>query len=150
MNEIYNIHQHSHYLETRGINCKIGLNMAGTYEKIRREEYGISDYVIYDKQEKEIVYWEHTRTYKKRLEQLLNQLKQQKNKDQVVIDNFIEKVYLAFKKGNSNWNKDYLILEKVVIEFIRLLVDSMTGDENPIESVDSLHYIRVVPNMWEY
>ncbi|KAI9343693.1 hypothetical protein BD770DRAFT_398070, partial [Pilaira anomala] len=100
--------------------------MAGTYEKIRREELYIG-------------------SIQKFLKKYLGQLKQRKNKDHVVIDNFIEKVYLAFKKGNSNWNKDYLILEQVVIEFICLLADSVTGDEKPIESVDSLHYIYVVP-----
>ncbi|KAI9356108.1 hypothetical protein BD770DRAFT_411451 [Pilaira anomala] len=88
--------------------------MTRTYEKIGREEYGYAEYYI----DKELVYWEHTRISKDRLEQLLDQLKQQKNKDHV----------------------------QVVIEFIRLLVDSMTGDEKPIESVDSLHYICVVPN----
>lgn len=112
--------------------------------------FSISDYVIYDKQKKEIVYWEHPSISKESLEQQVDQLKQQKNKDHIVVDNFIEKVYLAFKKGNSHWSKDDFILEQVVIEFIRLLVDSMTGDEKPIESVDSLHYICVVPSMWEY
>ncbi|KAI9359873.1 hypothetical protein BD770DRAFT_55094 [Pilaira anomala] len=122
--------------------------MTRTYEQSQGEKCGISDYVIYNKQEKKIMYWEHP--YKERLEEQLDQLKQQKNKDHVVIDNFIEKVYLAFKKGNSNnWNEDDLILEQVVIEFIRLLVDSMIGFKGPIES-DSINYICVVPSMWEY
>ncbi|KAI9363247.1 hypothetical protein BD770DRAFT_407592 [Pilaira anomala] len=113
--------------------------MAGTYDKIRREKYGYVEYYI-----------DYIGSTQEFLKKDLGQLKQRKNKDHVVIDNFIQKVYLAFRKGNRNCNKDCLILGQVVIEFIRLLADSVTGDEKLIESVNSLHYIYVVPKSLFY
>lgn len=111
--------------------------------------YRVRDYIIYNKEKTEPLFWEIPYSSKNKLEKQLDQIKQN-NEDCIQIENSVEKLYTAYQKGKCNWDEDDIFLEKAVSDLLRLVIHNMVKTQKkPIDSFDALHYVCVVPSVWD-
>lgn len=105
---------------------------------------------MYDEQNMEIVFWKCP-SYASDLKEQLESNRSCKNEHYITINNFIDKLYCAFKKGRSYWDENDLILELVVSNFIRVLVNFIIDNYNgvSIHNLDMLNYVCIVPYEWD-
>ncbi|KAI9362671.1 hypothetical protein BD770DRAFT_381534 [Pilaira anomala] len=156
MEEVYDLHQHAYcifiQLESSGkINWQIDSNIANK-GGLNDERNSTTDYLMYDERNMEIVYWKcPPEYYAPELRERLENNRHCKNRAYITIKHFIDKLYCAFKKGKNNWNKNDLILELAVKNFIRALANYIIDSYSfpTIHSLIELHYVCIVPYEWE-
>ncbi|KAI9338317.1 hypothetical protein BD770DRAFT_400719 [Pilaira anomala] len=146
MEYVYNLRQHSHavsiYLQFGRIEYRIGTNSQRKNPNICKSL--VKDRIIYDKKKKEIILWSLPYHINDEFERQWKEMEDRKNEDHVKIDNFVYKLYSAFKKGKSN-EKDTINLEHIMSDYIRLIVNFIKEGK----SLDSLHYLCVIPREWD-
>ncbi|KAI9330115.1 hypothetical protein BD770DRAFT_416613, partial [Pilaira anomala] len=151
MEEVYDLHQHSHCaLISLGDNDIIW-SIISNVSRVSgfNSQTRVKDYIIYNKEKTEALFWEIPYSSKKKLKEQLDQIKQN-NEDYIQIENSVEKLYTAYQKRKCNWDEDDIFLEKAVSDFLRLVIHNMVETQKkPIDSFDALHYVCVVPSVWD-
>ncbi|GAA5801998.1 hypothetical protein HPULCUR_007458 [Helicostylum pulchrum] len=142
MDEVYDLHRHTHFVAFRirenTITCDI--NSTSTRDKdsstLKWEE---DSYIIYDKQKSKVLSWGRKRD--------------KEDEDTVQIDISGRRLYRLFKKDKGSWNQDDIFSFKAASDYISLSVGRLLGKKNKrlkeVNDIDALHYVFVVPSEWE-
>lgn len=94
---------------------------------------------MYDKQTRKVSNWGYDALEK-----------EVKNEHDVKINNFMDELYLLFKKSKNTWNENDKLLIKAVSDFIYLAVkESMEDKDIKNKSLDSFYYGFIVPSEWQ-
>ncbi|GAA5808421.1 hypothetical protein MFLAVUS_001812 [Mucor flavus] len=120
MDEVYDLHQHTHYVAFRIRESKIDRQI---YCSVPREDVGTifptkrnDSYITYDKQKLNVLSW--------------GRKCDNKDKDTVQIDISEKRLHRLFKKGKDSWSEDDLFLFKAVSDYIGLSVKESMEEQN--------------------
>ncbi|GAA5808768.1 hypothetical protein MFLAVUS_002164 [Mucor flavus] len=143
MNEVYDLHRYTHFV---AFCIRENMTTSRIYSTSTREaNHGDSSlqndtsYITYNKQKSKAL--------------SSGEIYDNKDEDTLQIDEFGERLYQLFKKGEDSWNEDDQFSFKAVSDFINLYVKNFLRERNrklkQVENTDKLHYLFVVPSEWE-
>ncbi|KAI8047204.1 hypothetical protein BDF21DRAFT_211027 [Thamnidium elegans] len=137
MDEVYDLHQHTHFVVFHlGVNTTY-LNYYSTLTEGFRYEDASINCITYDKHKSNVLSWG-------------DQSVEDNGEDTIQIDVSREKLYQLFEKDKDNWDQDDLFTLTAASDFFRLCVEKLIEDsKGEIKDSGALHYVLVVPSEWE-
>ncbi|KAI9273790.1 hypothetical protein EDC94DRAFT_689813 [Helicostylum pulchrum] len=142
MDEVYDLHRHTHCVAFRIRENVIDRDIYSTSTRCKTgggfstEEDG--SYITYDKQNSKVLSW--GRKY------------DNEDENTMQIDMSGERLYRLFAKDKDSWDQDDLFFFKAVSDFIGLSVEKLMEEHKnakKIKDTSALHYVFVAPSVWE-
>ncbi|KAI9352325.1 hypothetical protein BD770DRAFT_393215 [Pilaira anomala] len=92
-------------------------------------------------------------TYNKQKTKILGYGKndQTLDEDEILVNDFRDRLFHIFEKGKSNWDPNDLFLMRAVSEYLYLIIKELFDlHELPMDNFGLCHYIFIVPCEWRY
>ncbi|GAA5805126.1 hypothetical protein HPULCUR_010639 [Helicostylum pulchrum] len=142
MDEVYDLHRHTHCVAFRIRENVIDRDIYSTSTRCKTgggfstEEDG--SYITYDKQNSKVLSW--------------GRKCDNEDENTMQIDMSGERLYRLFAKDKDSWDQDDLFFFKAVSDFIGLSVEKLMEEHKnakKIKDTSALHYVFVAPSEWE-